>query len=50
MTLMKEELGRAWLEPQLFRIGASSLLTDIECQLEHHVSGHYSSARRHALP
>ncbi|PXW24778.1 deoxyribose-phosphate aldolase [Paraburkholderia caballeronis] len=45
--LMKEELGRAWLEPDLFRIGASSLLSDIERQLEHHVSGRYSAFHRH---
>ncbi|CAN7498544.1 deoxyribose-phosphate aldolase [Trinickia sp. LjRoot230] len=45
--LMKEELGRAWLEPALFRIGASSLLADIERQLEHHVSGRYSAFNRH---
>lgn len=45
--LMKEELGRAWLEPELFRIGASSLLADIERQLEHHVSGRYSAFHRH---
>lgn len=47
--LMKEELGRDWLEPELFRIGASSLLADIERQLEHHVTGHYSAFNRHAL-
>lgn len=50
LTLMKEELGNAWLEPHLFRIGASSLLTDIERQLEHHVSGAYSANHRHAMP
>lgn len=47
--LMKEELGRQWLEPALFRIGASSLLADIERQLEHHVSGRYSAFRRHPI-
>jgi deoxyribose-phosphate aldolase len=47
--LMKEELGRAWLEPELFRVGASSLLADIERQLEHHVSGRYSSFNRHPV-
>lgn len=47
--LMKEEMGRRWLEPDLFRIGASSLLTDIERQLEHYVTGRYSAAYRHAL-
>jgi len=46
--LMKEELGRPWLEPELFRIGASSLLADIERQLEHHVTGRYSAFNRHA--
>ena len=47
--LMNEELGREWLEPELFRIGASSLLVDIERQLEHCVTGLYSSNYRHAL-
>ena len=45
--LMKEELGREWLEPDLFRVGASSLLADIERQLEHHVTGRYSAFNRH---
>ncbi|CAI2931641.1 deoxyribose-phosphate aldolase [Aminobacter niigataensis] len=49
LVLMKEELGRPWLEPELFRFGASSLLTDIERQLEHHVSGRYSANHRHAM-
>ncbi|MBB5704353.1 deoxyribose-phosphate aldolase [Ochrobactrum daejeonense] len=48
LTLMKEELGNRWLEPDLFRIGASSLLGDIERQLEHFVTGRYSAANRHA--
>ena len=45
--LMKEELGRDWLEPELFRFGASGLLTDIERQLEHFVTGRYSANYRH---
>jgi deoxyribose-phosphate aldolase len=49
LTLMNEELGRPWLEPNLFRIGASSLLGDIERQLEHSVTGRYASASHHAL-
>ena len=49
LVLIREELGRPWLEPELFRFGASSLLTDIERQLEHHVSGRYSAAHRHAM-
>jgi deoxyribose-phosphate aldolase len=48
LALMKEELGDEWLHPALFRIGASSLLGDIERQLSHHVTGHY--AARHHMP
>ncbi len=50
LVLMKEELGDEWLKPHLFRFGASSLLTDIERQLEHHITGSYSAAHRHAMP
>jgi len=49
LSLMKEELGRAWLEPELFRFGASSLLGDIERQLEHHVTGRYAALYRQPL-
>jgi deoxyribose-phosphate aldolase len=49
LILMKEELGREWVEPQLFRLGASTLLTDIERQLEHFVTGRYSAAYRHPM-
>ena len=48
-TLMKEELGNRWLQPDLFRFGASSMLGDIERQLEHFVTGRYAAAHRHAL-
>ncbi len=48
-VLMKEEMGREWLEPLLFRFGASSMLGDIERQLEHHVTGRYASSSRHAM-
>jgi len=47
LALIKEELGDRWLHPNLFRFGASSLLTDIERQLEHFVTGRYSAAHRH---
>ena len=47
--LMREEAGRDWLEPDLFRLGASSMLGDIERQLEHFVTGRYAAAHRHAL-
>jgi deoxyribose-phosphate aldolase len=47
-TLMKDELGVEWMMPDLFRFGASSLLTDLERQLYHHITGHY--AARHHMP
>lgn len=47
-VLMKEELGDEWLHNDLFRYGASSLLTDIERQLSHHVTGRY--AAKHHMP
>jgi deoxyribose-phosphate aldolase len=50
LALMKEELGDAWLRPNLFRIGASGLLTDIERQLWHNVTGHYSATHHHPMP
>ena len=49
LSLMKDELGDRWLQPDLFRFGASSLLGDIERQLEHHVTGSYSAQWRHAI-
>lgn len=49
LTVMKEELGTPWMQPDLFRLGASSLLTDIERQLDHYVTGHYSAAHRHPM-
>jgi deoxyribose-phosphate aldolase len=49
LSLMKEELGRPWLEPDLFRIGASAMLADIERQLEHFVTGRYGALVHHAL-
>jgi len=47
--LMREELGRDWLEPDLFRLGASSMLADIERQLDHFVTGRYAASHRHAI-
>jgi deoxyribose-phosphate aldolase len=34
-AVMQDVLGEEWLEPNLFRIGASRLLADIVAQLEH---------------
>ena len=49
LILMKEEMGRRWLEPDLFRIGASSLLADIERQLEYYLTGRYSALSHHPI-
>jgi len=49
LILIKEELDNQWLTPHLVRFGASGLLTDIERQLEHHLTGSYSAQFRHPL-
>ena len=49
LALMKEELGDPWMKADLFRFGASSLLNDIERQLEHHATGRYSADYRHPI-
>src|SRR5258707_4275354 len=49
LILMKEELGNAWLNNTLFRIGASSLLSDIERQLSYFVTGHYAAAHHNPM-
>jgi deoxyribose-phosphate aldolase len=50
LYVMKEELGDRWLKPDLFRFGASALLTDVERQLEHFVTGRYAAAYRQPMP
>src|SRR5438093_7364316 len=49
LSLMKDELGVQWMKAELFRLGASSLLNDIERQLEHHATGRYSAEYRHPM-
>jgi deoxyribose-phosphate aldolase len=49
LALVKEELGERWMQPDLFRFGASTLLGDIERQLEHYVTGRYSAGNRHPI-
>lgn len=49
LAMMKEELGNRWLQPDLYRLGASSLLADIERQLEFHLTGRYSAYNRHPM-
>eukprot|EP01096_Ripella_sp_DP13-Kostka_P007808 TRINITY_DN2880_c0_g1_i1.p1 TRINITY_DN2880_c0_g1~~TRINITY_DN2880_c0_g1_i1.p1 ORF type:complete len:327 (-),score=129.63 TRINITY_DN2880_c0_g1_i1:58-996(-) len=41
LIMMMEELGEEWTHPHLFRIGASTLLPDLERQLYHEVFGRY---------
>jgi deoxyribose-phosphate aldolase len=50
LSMVKEELGDEWLRPELFRFGASSLLGDLEMQMEHFVTGRYSAPNRHPIP
>ena len=49
LSLVKDELGNRWLNPDLFRFGASSLLGDIERQLDHFNTGQYSANFRHGM-
>ncbi|HUA09743.1 MAG TPA: deoxyribose-phosphate aldolase [Candidatus Acidoferrales bacterium] len=42
LVIVKETLGDAWLTPDRFRIGASSLLDDLLMQLEKEETGHYA--------
>jgi len=49
LAMVKDELGNPWLDPKLFRFGASSLLTDLERQIEMHATGRYSAAFRHPM-
>ena len=49
LMLMYEELGEKWINPSLFRIGASSLLVDIERQLYHYASGRYATKNKVAM-
>ena len=49
LSMMREELGLPWAQPDLLRLGASSLLGDIERQLEHFITGHYSASYRHPI-
>ena len=49
LILVMEELGEEWINPSLLRIGASSLLIDIERQLYHHVFGRYATKDKLAI-
>jgi deoxyribose-phosphate aldolase len=43
LVLVKETLGDAWLTPDLFRLGASTLTNDLLMQLVKETSGRYQS-------
>ena len=49
LILVMEELGEEWVNPSLLRIGASSLLIDIERQLYHHAFGRYATKDKLAM-
>ena len=49
LILVMEELGEEWIDPSLLRIGASSLLIDIERQLYHHAFGRYATKDKLAM-
>jgi len=44
LVLVKETAGEEWLNPGLFRIGASALLNDLLMQRQKLTSGHYGGA------
>src|SRR3989442_2981021 len=46
LVLMEEELGDRWLRAELFRLGASRLLTATGAQLEDFVTGRYLAGLR----
>ena len=49
LILVFEELGSEWINPKLLRIGASSLLIDIERQLYHFAVGRYANKDKMAI-
>ncbi len=49
LVMVKETLGDAWLSPDWFRFGASSLLTDVCFQIAKLQDGPYQSADYHSL-
>jgi len=44
LVIVKETLGDAWLTPDLFRFGASTLLNDVLMQIEKERTGFYQAA------
>ena len=50
LVMLKETLGDAWLTPDLFRFGASTLLNDVLMQLVKVIDANYQSADYFSLP
>lgn len=50
LVMVKETLGDAWLTPELFRFGASTLINDVVMQIAKLRDGKYQGADYHALP
>ncbi len=50
LVMVKETLGDDWLTPDLFRIGASSLVTDLLMQIVKCAEGNYQAADYFSLP
>ncbi len=50
LVMVKETLGDDWLTPDLFRIGASTLLNDVLMQIARVVDGNYQNPDYFSLP
>jgi deoxyribose-phosphate aldolase len=50
LVMVKETLGDDWLSPDLFRLGASTLLNDVLMQIVKSVDGNYQNADYFSLP
>ena len=44
LVMLKETLGNAWMTPEWYRFGASSLANDVLMQLQKQATGVYQSA------
>ncbi len=50
LVMVKETLGDDWLNPQMFRFGASTLVNDVLMQIVKNVEGNYQGADYFSLP
>jgi len=49
LVLLGETLGKAWMTPEWFRFGASSVVNDLLRQITRRIDGHYQSPRRFSV-